>query len=116
MAEDATGYGRIVRDGSGRVVAIVEQKDAAEEQLSIREYNTGTWCFDNARLWGLLERLDTDNAQGEYYLTDVVELLVQDGALVEALICEDEREVQGINTVDDLERATADWAAMGEQS
>jgi bifunctional UDP-N-acetylglucosamine pyrophosphorylase/glucosamine-1-phosphate N-acetyltransferase len=116
VAEDATGYGRIVRDDSGRVVAIVEQKDADAEQLRIREYNTGTWCFDNARLWSLLERLDTDNAQGEYYLTDVVELLVQDGALVEALVCADEREVQGINTVDDLERATADWAAMSEQA
>ena len=114
VAEDATGYGRVVRDDSGRVMAIVEQKDADPAQLSIREYNTGTWCFDNARLWGLLDRLDTDNAQGEYYLTDVVELLVQDGELVEALVCEDEREVQGINTVDDLERAAADWAAMGD--
>jgi bifunctional UDP-N-acetylglucosamine pyrophosphorylase/glucosamine-1-phosphate N-acetyltransferase len=116
VAEDATGYGRIVRDESGRVLAIVEQKDADPAQLRIREYNTGTWCFDNSTLWGLLDRLDTNNAQGEYYLTDVVELLVRDGAVVEALVCEDEREVQGINTVDDLERAAADWAAMGEEA
>ena len=115
VARDATGYGRVVRDESGRVQAIVEQKDADPSQLSIREYNTGTWCFDNAMLWGLLDRLDTDNAQGEYYLTDVVELLVRDGALVEALVCGDEREVQGINTIDDLERAAADWAAMGDE-
>lgn len=112
IADDATGYGRVVRDAKGRVTAIVEQKDAAPEQLKIREYNTGTWCFDNELLWDLLDRLDTDNAQGEYYLTDVVELLVADGLRVEALVCEDEREVQGINTVDDLERAAADWSRM----
>jgi bifunctional UDP-N-acetylglucosamine pyrophosphorylase/glucosamine-1-phosphate N-acetyltransferase len=113
IAEDATGYGRIVRNDAGQVTAIVEHKDASEEQRQIREYNTGTWCFDNALLWGLLDRLDTDNVQGEYYLTDVVELLVADGERVEGLVCEDEREVQGINTVDDLERATADWREMG---
>jgi bifunctional UDP-N-acetylglucosamine pyrophosphorylase/glucosamine-1-phosphate N-acetyltransferase len=113
IAEDATGYGRIVRNGDGRVTAIVEHKDASEEQRAIREYNTGTWCFDNAKLWGLLDRLDTDNVQGEYYLTDVVELLVGDGERVEALVCEDEREVQGINTVDDLARAKRDLEAMG---
>lgn len=113
IAEDATGYGRIVRDEAGKVTAIVEHKDANDEQREIREYNTGTWCFDNSLLWGLLDRLDTDNVQGEYYLTDVVELLVADGERVEGLICEDEREVQGINTVEDLERATADWNEMG---
>jgi bifunctional UDP-N-acetylglucosamine pyrophosphorylase/glucosamine-1-phosphate N-acetyltransferase len=113
IADDATGYGRIVRDGDGRVTAIVEHKDASESQREIREYNTGTWCFDNAKLWGLLDRLDTDNSQGEYYLTDVVELLVADGQRVEAVICEDEREVQGINTVADLDRATTDWQEMG---
>jgi UDP-N-acetylglucosamine diphosphorylase/glucosamine-1-phosphate N-acetyltransferase len=113
IAEDPTGYGRIVRDDSGAVQAIVEHKDASEAQREIREYNTGTWCFDNAKLWDLLGRLDTDNSQGEYYLTDVVEILVSDGELVEAVVCEDEREVQGINTVDDLARATADWHEMG---
>jgi bifunctional UDP-N-acetylglucosamine pyrophosphorylase/glucosamine-1-phosphate N-acetyltransferase len=113
IAEDATGYGRIVRDDKGKVTAIVEHKDASDEQREICEYNTGTWCFDNSLLWGLLDRLDTDNVQGEYYLTDVVELLVADGERVEGLICEDERQVQGINTVDDLERATADWHEMG---
>lgn len=113
IAEDATGYGRIVRDDAGKVTAIVEHKDANDEQREIREYNTGTWCFDNSLLWGLLDRLDTDNVQGEYYLTDVVELLVADGERVEGLICEDEREVQGINTVEDLEGATADWNEMG---
>lgn len=113
IAEDPTGYGRIVRNRDGAVQAIVEHKDATDEQREIREYNTGTWCFDNAKLWPLLERLDTNNSQGEYYLTDVVEILVADGERVEAVVCEDEREVQGINTVDDLARATADWREMG---
>ena len=113
IAEDPTGYGRIVRDGDGKVTAIVEHKDATDTQRAIREYNTGTWCFDNAKLWSVLSWLDRDNAQGEYYLTDVVELLVGDGETVAASVCEDEREVQGINTVDDLERARRDLAAMG---
>lgn len=116
VAEDATGYGRIVRDAARQVTAIVEQKDAAPEQLKIREYNTGTWCFDNRLLWDLLGRLGTDNAQGEYYLTDVVALLVADGHRVEALVCDDEREVQGINTVQDLARATSDRARMATES
>jgi len=112
IAEDATGYGRIVRDDDDRVVAIVEHKDASEEQRAIREYNTGTWCFDNEKLWNVLSRLDRDNAQGEYYLTDVVELLVAGGEPVAASVCADEREVQGINTVDDLQRAKRDLDAM----
>ena len=116
IAEDATGYGRIVRDDEDRVVAIVEHKDASEEQREIREYNTGTWCFDNTRLWDVLSRLDRDNAQGEYYLTDVVEHFVADGRRVAASVCEDEREVQGINTVEDLERAQRDLEAMRSES
>jgi bifunctional UDP-N-acetylglucosamine pyrophosphorylase/glucosamine-1-phosphate N-acetyltransferase len=112
VAEDATGYGRILRDDDDRVVAIVEEKDATEEQRRVREYNTGTWCFDNRELWPVLRRLDTRNAQGEYYLTDVVELLVGDGRRVIGVVCEDEREVQGVNTVDDLANAAKDHATM----
>lgn len=114
VAEDATGYGRILRDERDRVVAIVEHKDATEEQRRVREYNTGTWCFDNAKLWPVLARLDRNNVQGEYYLTDVVELLVRDAERVEGLVCTDEREVQGVNTLDDLARAARDRAAMQE--
>lgn len=112
VAADATGYGRILRDRDERVIAIVEHKDATEEQRRVREYNTGTWCFDNAKLWPVLARLDRNNVQGEYYLTDVVELLVRDRERVEGLVCADEREVQGVNTVDDLARAARDRAAM----
>lgn len=112
VTDDATGYGRILRDESGSVVGIVEEKDATDEQRAIREYNTGTYCFDNALLWPALERLDTENAQGEFYLTDVIEILVDEGHRIEGVICEDEREVQGVNTVDDLQRAEKDQQAM----
>lgn len=112
VTEDASGYGRILRDDDGAVTGIVEEKDATDEQRAIREYNTGTYCFDNAVLWPALERLDTENAQGEFYLTDVIEILVAGGHRVEGVVCEDEREVQGINTVDDLARAERDHARM----
>jgi bifunctional UDP-N-acetylglucosamine pyrophosphorylase/glucosamine-1-phosphate N-acetyltransferase len=112
LAEDPTGYGRIVRDAAGQVVGIVEHKDATVQQREIREYNTGTYCFANRLLWPALARVDRKNAQGEYYLTDVVGVLVGQGHRVEGLICADEREVQGINTVEDLQRAERDLEAM----
>ncbi len=112
IAEDATGYGRILRDEDGRVVGIVEQKDASEAQREIREYNSGTYCFDNKMLWSALEQVGSDNAQGEFYLTDVVEILVKGGHTVVGVVCEDEREVQGINSPEDLARAHRDLQAM----
>ena len=96
--EDPTGYGRIVRDGSGAVSAIVEQKDCTPEQASIREVNTGTYCFDVAALLAHLDRLDTDNAQGEFYLTDIIELFEQEGLGVVALPVEDSLETLGVNS------------------
>ena len=115
VTEDASGYGRILRDGDGHVTGIVEEKDATEEQRRIREYNTGTYCFDNALLWPALNRLDQENAQGEFYLTDVIAILVDDGHQVEGVVCADEREVQGINTVSDLERARRDFLLLRGQ-
>jgi bifunctional UDP-N-acetylglucosamine pyrophosphorylase/glucosamine-1-phosphate N-acetyltransferase len=112
IAADPTGYGRIVRNEEGQVRGIVEEKDATEQQRRIREYNTGTYCFQNVELWPRLNELDRSNAQREYYLTDVIEILVRAGRTVEALICEDEREVQGINTLEDLRRASQDLVAM----
>jgi len=109
VTDDPTGYGRILRGPDGALTGIVEEKDATEEQRAIREYNTGTYCFDNTLLWRLLEGLDRDNAQGEFYLTDLIARLVDDGLPVEGVICEDEWEVQGVNTVDDLRRAQHDW-------
>lgn len=94
---DPTGYGRILRDGLGRVVAIVEQKDASAEQLPIREGNTGIMACQGQRLRSWLEQLDNRNAQGEFYLTDVIALAVQEGVEVVAQRVVDEDEVAGVN-------------------
>jgi bifunctional UDP-N-acetylglucosamine pyrophosphorylase/glucosamine-1-phosphate N-acetyltransferase len=77
--EDPAGYGRILRDDEGRVMRVVEQRDASEEELQIREVNAGTYCAENDALFKALDQLQRDNAQGEYYLTDVVALLAHQG-------------------------------------
>lgn len=100
---DAPGsYGRIVRDADGKVSAIVEARDLKRGQERIREINSGTYFFDAAALLGCLDGLTKNNAQGEYYLTDVVHLLAAQGRAVAAHLCEDSREVMGINTRKDL--------------
>ncbi|MDT2810501.1 bifunctional UDP-N-acetylglucosamine diphosphorylase/glucosamine-1-phosphate N-acetyltransferase GlmU [Enterococcus asini] len=96
-AEDPTGYGRIVRDHVGIVEKIVEQKDATLEEARIQEINTGTYCFDNELLFDALSQLDTDNAQGEYYLTDIIEILKKAGKNVAAYLTEDFNESLGVN-------------------
>ncbi|MDX6228165.1 MAG: bifunctional UDP-N-acetylglucosamine pyrophosphorylase / glucosamine-phosphate N-acetyltransferase, partial [Frankiales bacterium] len=94
---DPTGYGRVVRDRTGAVVAIVEQRDADEATLAVREVGTSVYAFDAALLRAALGRLTTDNAQGEEYLTDVVAGLVADGRPVGAVTVADHREAAGVN-------------------
>jgi bifunctional UDP-N-acetylglucosamine pyrophosphorylase/glucosamine-1-phosphate N-acetyltransferase len=94
---DPTGYGRIVRTG-GAVRAIVEQKDASQEQREIREIYTGVMALPNALLKRWLTLLTNDNAQGEYYLTDIVDLAVKDGAEVVAVKTRDPVQVEGVNS------------------
>ncbi|MDG9705323.1 bifunctional UDP-N-acetylglucosamine diphosphorylase/glucosamine-1-phosphate N-acetyltransferase GlmU [Streptomyces sp. DH37] len=94
---DATGYGRIVRSGDGAVTAIVEHKDATEEQRAIREINSGVFAFDGRLLADALGRISTDNSQGEEYLTDVLGILRADGHRVGACVAGDHREIVGIN-------------------
>lgn len=94
---DPTGYGRIVRDEAGKVCAIVEQKDANEIQRAITEGNTGILALPAARLGDWMSRLSNNNAQGEYYLTDVIAMAVQDGLVVETEQPDDAMEVQGAN-------------------
>jgi len=104
---DPTGYGRILRDG-GLVQAIVEQKDASEAQRRLREVYTGFMAVPTALLKRWLARLTNDNAQGEYYLTDVVGLAVADGVAVVAMPADDQVEVEGVNSplqLAQLERA-----------
>lgn len=95
--QDPTGYGRIVRDATGQVTAIVEQKDASEAQRAIKEGNTGILAVPASRLAEWLGRLSNDNAQGEYYLTDVIAMAVADGLVVATEQPLDAMEVQGAN-------------------
>lgn len=95
--DNPTGYGRIIRDSAGRVVRIVEQKDATSEELEIREGNTGLVAAPAARLRDWLGRISNDNAQGEYYLTDIVALAVADGVAVFGETAGSVDEVSGIN-------------------
>ena len=104
IMEDPTGYGRIKREGD-RVVGIVEQADASEHETSICEVNTSVYTFNAGRLDVLLGRLDTANAQGEQYLTDVIGMLTAAGDDVAAVTI-DVEEALGVNTVDQLGAAS----------
>jgi bifunctional UDP-N-acetylglucosamine pyrophosphorylase/glucosamine-1-phosphate N-acetyltransferase len=99
---DPTGYGRIVRQGSGDVARIVEQRDASSEELALREINAGFMAMSARRLSGWLGRLTNRNAQKEYYLTDVVALAVAERLPVRAVRVEDEWEVAGVNSKREL--------------
>jgi bifunctional UDP-N-acetylglucosamine pyrophosphorylase/glucosamine-1-phosphate N-acetyltransferase len=94
---DPTGYGRIVRDDSGLVAAIVEHKDASADLLAIREINSGVYAFDGVVLAGALTRLTSANAQGERYLTDVLAVARADGQRVGAMVADDPAETEGVN-------------------
>jgi bifunctional UDP-N-acetylglucosamine pyrophosphorylase / glucosamine-1-phosphate N-acetyltransferase len=97
QVEDPTGYGRVVRGKDGRVLRIVEQRDATPDELAIDEINTSTYCFRRALLPAALRRVTPDNVQGEYYLTDVVEVLAEAGHPVAAIAVGDPIETQGVN-------------------
>jgi bifunctional UDP-N-acetylglucosamine pyrophosphorylase/glucosamine-1-phosphate N-acetyltransferase len=107
MPADATGYGRILRDKSGQVLGIVEQKDATAEQKQIGEINTGIYCFEAPPLFAALAGLTCDNAQQEYYLTDVLAILSQAGQRVGAVEVADFQETLGINSRLQLAEAEA---------
>jgi len=105
---DPTGYGRLVRGKDDRVVRIVEQRDATLEELDIDEVNTSFYVFKRSLLAPALRRITPDNSQGEYYLTDVVEVLSQAGHRVEALITDDAGEMLGVNDRAQLAAAEAE--------
>jgi len=92
------GYGRIVRDEAGRVAAIVEEKAANAEQKRLTEINSGIYCFEASLLWPYLAKVTPNPASGEYYLTDVVEMMRADGHHTVPLVIEDASELLGINT------------------
>jgi bifunctional UDP-N-acetylglucosamine pyrophosphorylase/glucosamine-1-phosphate N-acetyltransferase len=95
--QEPAGYGRIVRNKEGYVEKIVEHKDANEEELTIQEINTGTYCFDNKLLFDSLAKVSNENAQGEYYLPDVIEILKHEGQAVSAYQTQHLEETLGIN-------------------
>ena len=106
--DDPTGYGRIVRNSDGEVTAIVEQKDASDEERSITEVNSGVFAFDATILRSALSQLKSDNAQGELYLTDVLAIARSEGHPVRAHIAADARELAGVNDRVQLAEAGAE--------
>jgi bifunctional UDP-N-acetylglucosamine pyrophosphorylase/glucosamine-1-phosphate N-acetyltransferase len=108
VLRNPTGYGRILRQ-KGRIVAIVEQKDATEGQKQIREVNTGIMLLPTARLASWLSELKTSNAQGEYYLTDVIGLAVRDGVRINSARPRRSFEVEGVNSKTQLARLEGIW-------
>ena len=104
---DATGYGRIVRKNDGAVQKIVEQKDATPEELKIQEINTGIFVFNSRDLWPALKSITPHNAQGEYYLTDIVEVLISNKKKVVAQCFEDSAQFRGVNSPDELKQVAS---------
>lgn len=121
VADDPTGYGRIVRTNDGQFQSIVEHKDASEAQLKIQEVNAGVYVFDSALLREALPKLGAANAQGEKYLTDVISLALDAGQAVQALAIDDFWQVAGINDRIQLAEVAAElnariceaWMAAG---
>ena len=108
---DPRAYGRIVRNGDGSLEAIVEARDATDEQLRIGEVNSSIYVFDAVRLWPALDRLQPQNAQGELYLTDAARFLVEDGENVGVMKAPDPAEIEGVNTREELADAGASLRA-----
>ena len=98
LMDDPFGYGRILRDANGDVAGIVEQKDASEEQKQIKEINTGNYCVEAPLLFEVLRTLGNNNAQGEYYLTDVLAKLRAMGKKVGGVITADSEMIMGVNS------------------
>ncbi|MGR6837195.1 bifunctional UDP-N-acetylglucosamine diphosphorylase/glucosamine-1-phosphate N-acetyltransferase GlmU [Syntrophomonas erecta] len=103
---DPTGYGRIIRNPGGSFLRIVEEKDARGEEKKVNEINSGMYCFQAGAVFKALGRISTNNAQGEYYLTDVVEILMKENARVEVLLSNAVQDIYGVN--DRVQLAQAD--------
>jgi UDP-N-acetylglucosamine diphosphorylase/glucosamine-1-phosphate N-acetyltransferase len=102
--DDPSGYGRIIRDGDGDFLKeIVEHKDASEEIRLIHEINSGTFCFDNRTLFEVIDQIDNQNVQGEFYLTDAVKIMHNKGLKVAVVKADNAEEVLGVNSKDQLQ-------------
>jgi len=101
--EDPFGYGRIIRDGEGKFIDIIEEKDAEPYIRKIKEINSGIYLVDNKNLFEALRTLKTDNAQGEYYITDIFIYFKEKGIKIGAIPVENNYEITGINTIEQLD-------------
>lgn len=115
ILEDPTGYGRIDRDAQGAIQGIVEHNDCTPEQLVIQEVNPSYYCFDNARLFQVLQRVKPNNAKHEIYLTDAVRLTIEDGRKVVAVTAVAPEEALSINSVEQLAEVEAIAARRGAE-
>ena len=106
------GYGRIVKNETGRIVNIIEEKDASLKVKGIREINSGIYCFKKDFLFNLLKRLNRNNVQQEYYLTDAVDIAFKSGLKIGSLVVEDPYEVMGINTQEELKNANIKYQKL----
>ena len=104
--DDPTNYGRIIREADGSLKCIVEEKDATAEEKNVKEVNAGIYCLDWGKIKGAFSQLTSNNAQGEYYLTDIIEWGKKHSLNVNAYILEDNREIYGINSRLNLAQAT----------
>jgi bifunctional N-acetylglucosamine-1-phosphate-uridyltransferase/glucosamine-1-phosphate-acetyltransferase GlmU-like protein len=102
--EDPTRYGRILLDADGRVTAIVEESDASEAQKRINTINTGIYCIKNNFLHDAIPKIQADNVQGEFYLTDIIEIAYRARMTIGMRLTPDPVEVAGINTLQELQR------------
>ena len=103
--DDPKAYGRILRDAEHQIIGIVEKKDATEQQLAIKEINSGIYCFQGKALKDALKLIENNNNQKEYYLTDTIKIINDKGLGVGGCVLEDYTEVLGINTQEELENA-----------
>ncbi|MFA4996125.1 MAG: sugar phosphate nucleotidyltransferase [Patescibacteria group bacterium] len=107
ISEDPFGYGRIIRDSNGEVSGIKEHKDCNEEELKIKEWNPGFYIFNSEWLWTNSDKLDNNNAQKEYYLTDLIKFAKKQGKKIIAIPVSEESEALGINSQEQLREAEA---------
>jgi UDP-N-acetylglucosamine diphosphorylase/glucosamine-1-phosphate N-acetyltransferase len=105
VLDNPFGYGRVIKNGLGGVLRIVEEKDAGEDGKNIREINTGIYCVQSPFLFDAVAALGNENAQNEYYLTDIVEIANHRSFKIKSFVASNSIEVMGINTVEDLQKA-----------
>lgn len=116
LLDDPTNYGRIISDSNGNISAIVEHKDANENELLVKEINAGIYCVDKEYLFSTLKNVGTDNSQGEVYLTDIVKMAVEEGLTVKTYVTNDSIDVLGVNSRLELSQAQAELQLRRNQA